>query len=105
MFDWKYWLEEFESRVPRLTMMHTEFDKELVITEFNTAAEQRVRWMSDMRTWLATEATWVRGLVLSQVFSRNQAQHGDTVGDLNWSVATDPDTRPIVRAMIEELRG
>jgi hypothetical protein len=89
--------------MPRLNLMHAMFGKELIITEFNTSAEHRVRWLTDLRTWLVTDGTWVRGIVLSQVFSREQAQRGTRVGDLAWSVATDPDTRPVVRALIRDL--
>ncbi len=91
--------------LPRLNMIHSTFDKELIITEFNTSAEHRVRWLTDLRTWLVTDGTWVRGVVLSQVFSREQAQRGTRVGDLSWSVATDPDTRPVVRALIRDLEA
>lgn len=89
----------------RLELMHEVFGKELIISELNTAAEGRVRWLTDLRTWLDTEAPWVTGVVLSQAESRGQIQLGLQVGDLSWSVTTDPPTQPVIRGMIEDLRG
>lgn len=87
----------------RLLLMHQTFKKDMIITELNTAAEGRVKWMTDLRTWLITDATWVRGMVLSQAESRGKTQLGDKVGDLSWEVTSDEDTKPIVRALIEDL--
>ena len=87
----------------RLLLMHQTFEKELIITELNTAAEGRVKWLTDLRTWLVTDATWVRGVVLSQAESRGKTQLGDKVGDLSWNVTTDDQTKPIIKALIEDL--
>lgn len=95
-----YAVAEFAERIE---LMRAVFGKDVIITELNTAFEGRVKWLADLRTWLATEAHWVRGVVLSQVESRAQAQLGARVGDLSWSVTTDPETRPVMRGMVEEL--
>lgn len=87
----------------RLELMHDMFGMDLLISELNTAAVGRVKWLTDLRTWLATEAPWVVGVVLSQAESRGQIQLGSEVGDLSWNVTTDPQTQPVVRGMIEDL--
>lgn len=87
----------------RLKYMHDEFGKDLIITELNTASAGRVKWLADLRTWLVTDATWVRGVVLSQHESRGQAQLGAKVGDLSWSVTEDSETKPIIQGLIKEL--
>jgi hypothetical protein len=97
-----YTVAEFADR---LAMVHTAFGKELIVTELNTALSDRVRWLTDLRTWLVTEAHWVRGVVLSQGSSRGQEQLGSQVGDLSWEVTTDPETQPVVRAIIADLVG
>ena len=93
-------VEEFADRV---RLMHTVFKKDLLIMELNSAAEGRVKWFTDLRTWLATEATWIRGVVLSQATSRAKIQLGGKVGDLSWNVMTDSATKPVVKAMIEDF--
>jgi hypothetical protein len=95
-----YTVAEFAQR---LEFMHEAFGKDLIISEVNTAAEGRVEWLADLRTWLATDAPWVAGVVLSQGESRGQVLLGDEVGDLSWNVTTDPETQPVVRGMIEDL--
>ena len=97
-----YTVAEFSGR---LALIHTMFGKELLITELNTALADRVKWLTDLRTWLVTEARWVRGVVLSQGASRGQEQLGSQVGDLSWDVTADPETQPVVRAMIADLAG
>lgn len=94
-----YGVAEFAER---LSLMRSYFDKEMIITELNTATEGRLKWMTDLRTWL-TEADWVRGVVLSQGESRGQAQLGDKVGDLSWNVLTDPATQPVIRGIIDDF--
>jgi len=89
--------------VDRLDIMRETFGKQVFITELNTAEEGRVAWFADLRTWLATDADWVVGMVLSQHESRGQAQLGDKAGNLNWNVTGDPHTRPILRALIGEI--
>jgi mannan endo-1,4-beta-mannosidase len=94
-----YAVSEFATR---LELMRSYFSKDMIITELNTAADGRVKWMTDLRTWLAG-ATWVRGVVLSQGASRGQAQLGDKVGDLSWDVLTDKDTQPVIKAIIDDF--
>jgi mannan endo-1,4-beta-mannosidase len=76
---------------------------EVMITELNTAAEGRVEWFTDLRTWLATEASWVVGVVLSQARSQGQIQLGGRAGDMLWNVLDDPQTQPVVEAIIEDF--
>jgi hypothetical protein len=95
-----YTVAEFADR---LALVHAAFGKELLVTELNTALADRVKWFTDLRTWLVTEARWVRGVVLSQGSSRGQEQLGSQVGDLSWDVTTDPETQPVVRAIIADL--
>jgi hypothetical protein len=94
-------VEEFAQRV---RAMHTIFGKEVFVMEFNSAAQGRLKWFTDLRTWLATDASWIRGVVLSQSTSRGKIQLGSKVGDLSWNVTTDPQTRPVVKALIEDFR-
>jgi mannan endo-1,4-beta-mannosidase len=88
----------------RLALMRDTFGLDLVISELNTAFEGRIEWLTDLRTWLATEADWVVGVVLSQPDeSRGQIQRGFQVGDMSWSVTTDPATQPVIQGLIEDL--
>lgn len=96
----EYSVQQF---VDRFTLMHEEFGKDLIITEMNTAYEGRVKWLTDLRTWLVTQGPWVIGVVLSQAESRGQVQLGAQVGNLSWNVASDPETQPVIRGMIEDL--
>jgi hypothetical protein len=92
--------------VKRFEKARTMFGKKLIITELNTAAEGRVKWLVDLRTWLATTgASWVEGIVLSQAESRGAAQLGNKVGNLSWNVTSDPETQPIVRGIIKDLQA
>jgi hypothetical protein len=97
-----YTVAEFAGR---LDLMHETYGKDIIITELNTAAEGRVKWLTDLRTWLAVDAPWVTGVVLSQAESRGQIQLGAQVGDLSWNVTTDPETQPVIRGLIEDLAG
>jgi hypothetical protein len=87
----------------RIALAHETFGMDVMITELNTAAEGRVRWFTDLRTWLATEAPWVVGVVLSQAKSQGQIQLGGQAGDLLWNVMDDPQTQPVIRGMIEDF--
>jgi glycosyl hydrolase family 26 len=87
----------------RIVLAHETFGMDIMITELNTAAEGRVEWFTDLRTWLATEAPWVVGVVLSQARSQGQILFGGTAGDLLWNVIDDPATQPVVKGMIEDF--
>jgi len=96
-----YTVSEFVARFEKAREM---FDKKLIITELNTAAEDRVKWLVDLRTWLdTTGADWVEGIVISQAESRGAAQLGNKVGNLSWNVATDPETQPVIRGIIKDF--
>jgi hypothetical protein len=97
----EYSVAEF---VARFEAARKVFNKKLIITELNTAAEGRVKWLTDLRTWLdTTGADWVEGLALSQADSRGAAQLGDKVGDLSWNVISDPDTQPVIRGILQDF--
>lgn len=92
--------------VERFNLMRGAFDLPMIITEMNTAVTGRVKWLADLRTWLDTDgADWVEGVVLSQGASRGAVQLGARVGGLDWNVRTDPETRPVIRGMINDLVG
>ena len=94
------------SFVDRFKTMHSTFGKHLFITEFQTDFDGRLAWLTDLRTWLATGTSWVDGLTLSQAYaSRGQAQMGTTVGNLAWSVRTDPEAAAIVRGIVNDVTG
>lgn len=95
-----YEVEEFTDR---FALMYEEFHKPLIITEMNTAYDGRVKWLTDLRTWLVTQGSFVTGVVLAQAESRGQVHLGAQVGDLSWNVTSDPETQPVVRGMIEDL--
>ncbi|MGH3679512.1 MAG: glycoside hydrolase family 26 protein [Natronosporangium sp.] len=97
-----YTVAEFAAR---LELMREVFGKDVMVTELNTAAQGRVRWLTDLRTWLAVDAPWVTGVVLAQAESRGQIQLGEQVGDLSWNVMTDPETQPVIRGLIDDLTG
>jgi hypothetical protein len=50
-----YTVSEFVERIGKAREM---FDKKLIITELNTDAEDRVRWLVDLRTWLDTTGAY-----------------------------------------------
>jgi hypothetical protein len=89
----------------RITLLHTLYSKPAILTEVNTAAQGRVAWLTDLRSWLAQDSSWLKGAVLSQGTSRAKASLGNAVGNLNWDIATDPQTRPVVKAIIEDIRN
>jgi Glycosyl hydrolase family 26 len=95
-----YSVAEFAAR---LGFTRSLFNKDMIITELNTALVGRVKWLTDLRTWLAEDAIWVRGVVLSQGESRGQVQLGDKVGDLSWNVMTDADSKPVIRGIINDF--
>jgi len=99
----EYTVGEFVERFERARQL---FGKKLIITEMNTAEEGRVKWLVDLRTWLATTgASWVEGVVLSQAESRGAAQLGNKVGNLSWNVTTDPETQPVIRGIIKDCQA
>jgi hypothetical protein len=87
----------------RLTLMHELFHKDVIITEANSALSGRVKWFTDLRTFVMTRAPWIHGVVLSQNLSRGQVQLGAQVGDLSWNVTTDPPTQPVIRGLANDL--
>jgi hypothetical protein len=88
----------------RLTALHTTFAKDALLAEVDTAAADRVEWMTDLRTWVAS-TPWVSGVVWSQdAQSRGAEQLGAKVGDLAWDVTTDAATRPVLQGLMSDLR-
>ena len=51
----------------------------------------------------AAGANYVLGMNMSQQASRIQTQVGDSIGNLNWSVVNDPDTKPVIRSIIARI--
>jgi hypothetical protein len=88
----------------RLATLHATFHKNVMLAEVNTASQGRVRWLTDLRTWVSL-TPWVTGVVWSQDSrSRGATQLGTKVGNLNWNVTDDPQTRPVVQALIHDLQ-
>lgn len=96
-----YGVEQF---LPRLKLMHTTYGKDAFIAEINSAADGRLKFFTDLRTWLSTpDADWVKGVVLSQLPSRGQAVMGSAIGDLSWQVTTDAQTKPVIKALVQDI--
>lgn len=96
-----YQVKEF---YPRLMMMHDKWGKDVYLAEVNSALDGRVEFFTDLRTWLATpQADLVHGIVLSQLPSRGQAVLGDVIGDLQWQVTDDSETKPVIKALINDI--
>lgn len=96
-----YTVEQF---VPRITTLHTTYAKPVILAEVNSAADTRVKFFTDLRTWLGTpEADPVAAVVLSQLPSRGQVKMGKTVGELDWQVTDDAQTKPIVKALVQDI--
>ncbi|MGZ4756426.1 MAG: glycosyl hydrolase [Acidimicrobiia bacterium] len=90
--------------VDRFRAVHSAFGKRVFITEFQTDYDGRLAWLADLRAWLATGTSWVEGLTLSQAYaSRGQTQMGPTVGNLAWSVRTDPEAAAVVRGIVQDV--
>jgi hypothetical protein len=90
--------------MPRLALMHKTYGKDAILAEVNSAADGRVKFFTDLRTLLSKpDADWVRGVVLSQLPSRGEAIMGNTIGDLSWQVMQDADTKPVVKALVEDI--
>lgn len=91
----------------RLRLMHQHYGKDVMLCELNTDYDGRVKWLSDLRTWLSTpDGDWVKGLVLEQNASRAQlqlTQLGQSVGNMDWRVTADPSTLPIIRGLISDI--
>lgn len=88
----------------RVRLMHSTFKKPVLLTEVNTAADGRVAWLTDLRSWLAQDSAWLKGAVLSQGQSRGKVSLGDKVGDVDWDVTTDAATRPVIKSIIDDIR-
>ena len=96
-----YEMKEF---IPRLTLLHKTFQKDVVLAEVNSAADERVKFFTDLRTWLATpEADWISAVILSQLPSRGQVNLGSSVGDLSWQVTNDPEAKPVIQALVKDI--
>jgi glycosyl hydrolase family 26 len=89
----------------RIRLVHRLFGEQLLLTEVNSAAEDRVTWFTDLRSWLNQDEQWIKGVVLSQAGSRGKVSFGDQAGTMDWDVTTDGATRPIIRGMIDDIRG
>lgn len=96
-----YTVQQF---IPRLKSMHTTFGKDVILAEVNSAADGRVKFFTDLRTWLGSpDADWIHGVILSQLPSRGQVVMGNTVGDLNWQVTNDAEAKPVVKALVQDI--
>ncbi|GAA4257511.1 glycoside hydrolase family 26 protein [Dactylosporangium darangshiense] len=96
-----YYVKDFK---PRLKLLHETFGKGVVLAEVNSASEGRLKFFTELRTWLSTpEADYIRSVILSQLPSHGQASLGDQVGDLSWQVPTDDETRPVIKALIKDI--
>jgi hypothetical protein len=90
--------------VPRLALLHTTFKKDAFLPEVNSASSERIRFFTDLRTWLGSpESDWVHGMVLSQLPSRAEAELGNSVGDLSWQVTDDAEAKPIIKALVQDI--
>jgi len=92
--------------VSRLELLHMAFAKPVFVTELKTAYEGRVRWLTDLRDWLAFTPSWMAGLTLSQGGpSYGQEQLGPIVGNVQWQLTDDPASRPIVKSIAQLAAG
>jgi hypothetical protein len=96
-----YTVQQF---LPRLKALRTSFGKDAILAEVNSAADGRVKFFTDLRTWLGTpDADWVRAVILSQLPSRGQVTMGDKAGDLDWQVTGDSETKPVMKALVQDI--
>jgi hypothetical protein len=89
----------------RVRLMHATFNKPTLLTEVNTAADGRVAWFTELRSWLTQDSAWLKGAVLSQGQSRGKVSLGEKVGDVDWDVQTDAESRPVIKSIIEDVRS
>jgi mannan endo-1,4-beta-mannosidase len=86
----------------RLDVLRKLYKKPLMLTETNTAFEQRLPWLTGMRK-LLRRTPWIRALVWSQLKSRGQA-NTPGVGRLDWDVRKDPSSAAVLRGIADDLQ-
>jgi hypothetical protein len=86
----------------RLTVMRKLYKKPVMLTETNTAFDQRLPWLTGMRK-LLRRTPWIRALVWSQLKSRGQASIPGA-GLLNWDVRKDPAAATVIRGIANNLQ-
>lgn len=88
----------------RLDALRKVYPKDILLAEVDTAQAGHLKWLTDLRTWVA-ETPWCSGVVWSQTASsRGAAQLGSQAGDLDWDVTTDMSARPVLQALIHDLQ-
>jgi mannan endo-1,4-beta-mannosidase len=93
-----YTVSRFE---PRLRELRRVFREPVFLTETNTDRADRVSWLRGLRRMLE-RAPWIRALAWSQLPSRGKAQNAANVGDMSWSVTSDPRSAALLRAIARD---
>jgi hypothetical protein len=86
--------------VPRLRWLRATYAKPLLLTEVNTAFEDRVPWLRDLRAMLARMPS-IEAVAWSQLPSRGKAHQSGT-GVVDWDVQTDPAASAALHAIIDD---
>ena len=90
---------EVACRFARIDWLHTTFLKPVWLAETKVDAAERYAWLKSLRPALAA-SPWVTGVIWSETTSLAEQNGGAGVGDMNWSLTTDPFARVLLRQAV-----
>jgi hypothetical protein len=91
---------EVACRFERIDWLRATYGKPVWLAETKVDAAERYAWLTSLRAALATRP-WVRGVVWSETPSRAQADGQAGVGNMDWTLTTDPFARSLLRAALK----
>jgi mannan endo-1,4-beta-mannosidase len=91
------------SFVPRLRWLRRTFRKRVMLAETNTAYDERMPWLADLRTMLAG-MPWISAVAWSQLPSRGKV-HQQGTGVLDWDVQQEPAAAAELAAIVRDGVG
>jgi hypothetical protein len=89
--------------VPRLRWLRQTFRKPVMLAETNTAYDERVAWLADLRTMLAG-MPWIAAVAWSQLPSRGKL-HQQGTGMVDWDVQQDPAAAAELASIVRDGLG
>jgi hypothetical protein len=83
----------------RLDFLRASFRRPAILPEMKVCAGDRYWWLRDLSPSLAARP-WVKMLVWSETPSTAQAEGQFETGQMNWSLASDPRARRLLRRAV-----